>query len=349
MKVTIAAANDAFPAHHSASVVEFSDGTLYATWIRFVGSQLAGHDHAPSQIVSATSADGGRAWSAPRVLIEPQPGDVNVYNPSLLLLPNGELLFFSYRHLLLEWGKPFRTTSYLRRSTDNGKTFSAPVCLWENQPFGAANHRLLRLASGRLLLACGETLIWGGPEDNQKDTVWFSDDNGHTWTVSESRLYLPLRGTLEAQVAEAKDGSLVMTMRTQLGSVFLSRSLDAGLTWSKPQTTGLRSPESMPALARMPDGDLMLVWNDSEFDPKFDHRGRRSPLTIAVSRDSGRSWQRVMNIEDDPTWEFTNSSICFTREGKALVTYMASKMANPNPPGKLGRDAISLKAALVQV
>lgn len=349
-RIIIGPASEEFPGNHSASLVELGDGTLLIFWMRFIKSPLAGNDHAPNRIVSARSRDGGRTWDEPRIEAEPLPGDVNVYNPSILRLTSGEILFFYYRHLELEWQKPFKTSSYLRRSADNGLSFSEPVNMWEGQPFGCANSRMIRLSTGRLVLPVGQTLIWGGPKDNQKSTCFMSDDEGRTWRQSPSLLYLPLRGTLEAHVAEANDASLVMTMRTQIGSVFISRSTDFGESWSKPQTTGLKSPESMPCLSRIPStGDLLLVWNDSEFDPAFDHLGRRSPLTCAISRDSGRTWCRALDLETDPAIEFTNPSCCFTRDGKAIITYMSSPMQNPDPPGKLGRSRMSLKAVIMDV
>ena len=55
------------------------------------------------------------------------------------------------------------------------------------------------------------------------------------------------------------DGDLVMAMRTQLGSVYISRSNDRGESWSHPQVSGLSAPESMPSLTRMhTTGHLLL-------------------------------------------------------------------------------------------
>ena len=61
-KTTIAAASKDFPAHHSASVVELNDGTLYTAWIRFVGSKLAGQ--AGQAIAELTSGVGESAQAA---------------------------------------------------------------------------------------------------------------------------------------------------------------------------------------------------------------------------------------------------------------------------------------------
>ena len=348
--ITIGPASEEFPGNHSASMVELGDGRLLVVWMRFVRSALAGNDHAPNRIVSATSRDGGHTWDEPRVRVEPHAGDVNVYNPSLLRLPDGEILLFSYRHLKLEWGQPFSTSAYLRRSADDGLTFSEPATMWDDRPFGVPNSTLIRLRTGRLVMPLGETLIWGGPQDNQKSTCMYSDDDGHTWKTSSARMQLPMRGAMESHIAEAKDGSLVVSFRTQMGAVFLARSPDGGETWSKPQTSGLRSPESMCTLVRIPaTGDLLMIWNDSEYDPAFDHRGRRSPLSLALSADCGRTWRRAGTLADAYGWEFSNPAALFTRDGRAVITYFTSPMLNPDPPGKLGRTAMTLKAAILGV
>jgi sialidase-1 len=141
-----------------------------------------------------------------------------------------------------------------------------------------------------------------------------------------------------------------MVMRAQLGSVFQSISEDGGATWSKPQTTGLRAPESCPGLLRIPQtGDLALIWNDSPYDPKFDHYGVRSPLSVAVSKDDGRTWGRSKAIESDPDWEFTNPAAIVTREGRLIIVYEASKYESLTPPGKLGRSRMHLKLAIVEL
>jgi hypothetical protein len=93
----------------------------------------------------------------------------------------------------------------------------------------------------------------------------------------------------------------------------------------------------------------MVIWNHSTYDPKFDHYGRRYPLTVAISRDDGQSWEKIKNIETDPAWEFTNPTCYFTSQNKVIITYVASPMDDPNPPGRLGRSKMSLKAAMADV
>lgn len=64
------------------------------------------------------------------------------------------------------------------------------------------------------------------------------------WMHEEGNVWLPLRGAMEPSVAELPGGELVMSLRTQLGAVFMAHSSDGGDTWSLPQTSGLRAPDS---------------------------------------------------------------------------------------------------------
>ena len=153
---------------------------------------------------------------------------------------------------------------------------------------------------------------------------------------------------METTIAETHGGELVMSMRNQLGSVFLSRSQDQGETWSKPQTSGLMRPESMPRMKRIPTtGDLLLIWNHSEFDPGADHSGPRTPLSTAVSRDGGRTWGPIRDIEDDPHIWFSQPGASFTSDGRVIVTYNLSASPEtklPAPPGAGG-----MKAAMMRI
>lgn len=216
---------------------------------------------------------------------------------------------------------------------------------------------LVQLSTGRIILGatemsgdwCGVTAD-GQPADHCVSGCCYSDDNGDSWKVCSRWADLPQRGAMEPHIVELKDGRLLMYLRTQLGAVFQSDSLDGGETWSKPQTTALKAPESMPCLTKFPTtGDLLLIWNHGPFDGNFDHYGKRTPLTTAISKDEGRHWQNFKDIETDPVWEFTNPSCHFTSRGKVIITYVASKMDNPNPPGRLGRSIMPLKAVVADV
>ncbi|MCC7193382.1 MAG: exo-alpha-sialidase [Phycisphaeraceae bacterium] len=346
--ITIRKATAEFPRHSEATAVELTDGSLLLVWQEYTASNLAGHDNAPNQLSAILSRDGGLTWGDHRVLVETQPGNCNVYSPSLAKTAEGEILFTYFTYHVLEQGKTSPTTAYLSRSRDEGRTFSPPEVIWDHQPLTCCAGSLVVLDRGRLILPnmqkAGET--WT-PSEHMQAGSFVSDDAGRTWRQS-NWVKLPMRGCMEPHVAELRDGRLMMAMRTQLGSVFACSSADAGLTWSKPQTTGLHAPESCPDLVRIPStGDLVMVWNNSEYDPTFrSHYGKRSPLTVAVSRDQGRSWGEPKNIEVDPAWAYSNPDLQFFGDGQAILTYWSCPYRQD---WRMNVDLIDLKAAIFDV
>ena len=346
----IASASPEHPRNDSASVVALRDGRLFVVWMEFIQSEKAGHDEGENRIAGKLSHDGGKTWNDHRIVVEPRPGDVNVYNPGLLRLRNGEVLFSYFYYDELSWTMPLITTGMMHRSSDGSIVFGVPEPLWRRESRHNASSTLVQLDSGRIVCPIAHVPIWGGPKDNQNLSCAYSDDNGHTWQTSDSQIKLPLRGAMEGHIAETRDGRLLMAMRTQIGSVFFSESYDQGETWSLAQTSGLTSCESIPCLVNIPQtGDLLLIWNNSIYDPGFDHWGKRTPLTCVVSQDEGRTWTCRKHIEDDPAWEFSNPACTITESGKAIITYFTSEMENRDPPGRLGRTAMSLKAAIVDI
>ena len=137
-----------------------------------------------------------------------------------------------------------------------------------------------------------------------------------------------------------------MVMRNQLGSLFKSYSYDGGMSWTKPQTTGLSIPESCPYVTEIPGtGKHLVVWNHSEYDMHFfSHYGKRTPLTVALTADNGRTFTHLYDIESDPAWGFSNPGITWV--GRRC--YMAYWAVPYSPEGSLG-GLIDLKLAAFDV
>jgi len=348
---TVAEAPPELPRHGSATVVELRAGRLLLAWMESLGGDTIGHDHAPTQIATMISRDGGYSWTDRKIVLENHPGDINIHYPCYLRLRSGDILFFHQRLHQLAPGEPQRSSSFVCRSSDDGETFSPDESIDILRHTGVAANEPLQLSTGRIILPIQDVQgDWCGDSDHQLNGTCYSDDEGRTWTMCTNWVDLPLRGAMEPHIVERKDGSLLMYMRTQLGAVFQTGSEDGGASWSLPQTTGLRAPESMPCLVKIPStGDLLVIWNHSDFMPDYDHCGKRTPLTTAISRDEGRTWENFKNIETDPGYEFTNPSCFFTREGKVMIFYEASKMENPEPPGELGRSCMPMKEAIADV
>jgi sialidase-1 len=182
------------------------------------------------------------------------------------------------------------------------------------------------------------------PQKPRFATIFWSDDRGQSWRRSNLVLELPMRGAMEPTVAEKPSGGLLMVLRTQLGSIFVSES-DDGIRWSPPQTSGITTSESRSCIHRIPGtSEMVLIWNPARYQPALHHLGLRTPLAAAISSDNGKSWSRRKEIESDPNYEYTNMSMDFTSNGKMIVHYMASRML---PGGQFGRSAIDARVAVV--
>jgi len=317
--------------------MELADGRLLLVYMEFSGD---GSDFARTRLVAKESSDGGLSWNHHRVVTETTAGDMNVYSPNLIRAQDGGiLLMFMRQH------RSGSLTNHVWQSTDEGQTFMPFSEFVAKQNFSLCNATVKRLKSGRLLLPASPPAPGKSAETGPYvATVLMSDDDGLTWTVSQSRVQLPMRGAMEPHVEQTGDGRVLMVMRNQLGRLHLSESIDDGATWSEALPTELTSPESCPELTRIPGTDhLLMIWNNT-FDAKFrSHYGKRSPLTAAISKDHGKTWRHVRNIESDPTRAFSNPGCRFTRDGRAIINYWTCEYL----PDWRMQDVIDLRVAII--
>jgi len=131
---------------------------------------------------------------------------------------------------------------------------------------------------------------------------------------------------MEPTVVERKDSSLLVYLRSTVGYLFEAESRDRGETWSEPRQTKLTSPQAEPLLRRIPKtGDLLLVWCNT-LPYAMTHEGStsfhrpRNPLSCAISRDDGKTWENVKNIESRKGHDSAYPNVLFQGD-EALVTY----------------------------
>jgi Neuraminidase (sialidase) len=314
---------------------EGSFATLRSGRIIFCYSQFygGGQDYSPSAIAEIYSDDHGRTWSAPRIIV-PTGDNQNLMSVSLLRLASGKLALF-YLAKKTKW---LDSNPYVRISTDEAVTWGPAIRVEAARGyFELNNDRAVQLRSGRLILplslyrtkgTADEQASW----DSRAIILWYySDDEGATWTESDTWWASPQvthAGLQEPGVVELADGSLFSWSRTDLGSQFGFRSRDGGKTWSPPEATELKSPESPAGIKRVPGtSTLMAIYNDhSGRFPLPQPLNKRTPLVVAFSTDGGVTWPTRQAIEDDPTGWYCYTAIHFTDEG-VLLAYCAT-----NPP-----------------
>ena len=90
---------------------------------------------------------------------------------------------------------------------------------------------------------------------------------------------------------ESKDGSVHMFTRTKVGKIYRSDSYDGGKTWCTAYPTNLPNNNSGIDLDTDDSGRIFLVYNPVGIP------GIRTPLTLAVSLDDGKTFTKIKTFE----------------------------------------------------
>lgn len=288
------------------SIEQLGDGR----WLFLYANHEGRSDNDRSDIIALVlEADGtptGETWTA----VKAPPKGMNSMSPAVRRLPGGRLgMLFSYRESVQVASRRFTA------STDEGRTWSDPVLVAGETADGnyktGRHDSFLVHSSGRLLAPCHCSDDW---DKHHLDVrVSRSDDGGRSWTLSD-RIELPYvgwlgrekrgmeSGCIEPYAVERKDGSILMTIRTAMGTQFYSISNDAGATWSEPTSLEVTSPVAPAALLAVPDGtDRFLMTWTCNYEAKAGGCGRRKNISLALSEPGGTVWphhQRKTLIEE---------------------------------------------------
>ena len=328
IRTVVCRATDEYPRQTEAAILPFEDGRLLLAYSDFHARDW--RDEGTARISGKWSRDEGETWSESFVIQE-NIGKINCMQASFARLPSGRiLLLFSRKDR-----QPGSLHPMVKWSDDEAKTWSDPVQLTTEEAYWCGNNdRLVRLSTGRLLYPLGR-LVLG---ESSLITCLLSDDDGASWRLSKRPIEAPpKRGYSEPCVVERGDGVLLMHIRSDFGNQHAALSDDSGETWRmhknhKPDMCG--HPESGPNSAEAPcmmkrvpgSSDILMLWNNNRV---------RTPLTAAVSRDDGETWENLRNIEEMVGWPPVRThaypSLAFLN-GNAHVTYWEVPAFFPDKP-----------------
>ncbi len=262
-------------------------------------------------IVSRRSTDNGRTWSEPVTIAQGTGRKQGFGDAALVVCRNGDVVcvFVGGNGLFASTeGDPIK--SYVCRSTDGGQSWSEPeditAQLWGSQAvnstcrnyrasfFGSGNGlRLTRGAhAGRIMFAAAMCRNGNNTLDN---FVVYSDDNGHTWQVSD-RAY---SGGDEAKLMELVDGRVLISVR-QSGARGYNHSADGGKTWGTQGRWECMKTNAcngdMLRVAAIDRGDSLNILLHS-----VPNSMERRNVSIFVSYDEGDTWQDPVLLFDGPS------------------------------------------------
>jgi len=303
------------PRNSEGDFINLKDSRILFVYSHYYGD--SGSDHAPAYLAGRYSDDGGKTWTGTDEIILPNEGGMNVMSVSLLRLQNGDIALFYLRK-----NSTVDCIPMMRISKDEAKSWSEAIpCITDKEGYFVLNNdRVVQLEDGRLVLAVAMHEGPGMERNNQGDLYcYYSDDSGQTWTSSEKVPNTTDIITQEPGLIEMSDGRLMMFIRASGGYQQLSYSSDRGKTWSHIEQSNIPSPVSPATIERIPGtNDWLMVWNNNDGSiPEI--KGKRTPLTVAVSKDEGKTWDYIENIKDDPDGWYCYIAIHFVDDQNILL------------------------------
>ena len=150
------------------------------------------------------------------------------------------------------------------------------------------------------------------PTAGQSAEVWSGLAAEALWETDPETVF-KWDGVIQPTAWEDEAG-VHMLMRSTRGSVYRTDSVDLGRSWSMAYATALPNNNSGIDLVRTTGGMLALVYN-----PVTGNWGRRTPISLALSSDGGRSWENSLDFEAGEG-EFSYPAI-IEADGAIHVTY----------------------------
>jgi sialidase-1 len=273
------------------SVLAFAEGRKYQLNDPGFGKQ-------DIDLVMKRSTDGGRTWSAMKIVEDP--GERwSAANPAALVDRDTKRVWLFYLR-----GKPERNTYtarpgtddiqiFARTSDDNGATWSEPMDLtgvtrdlaapkWRTSVVGPGGG--IQRRNGQLAIPVWRFEPWGV-------FAALSDDHGRTWRRGE---LVPKVTGDECQLVELSDGKLLFDIRQHSGvHRWRATSSDGGKTWSEPiagePVSAVACAIERFTLKANGDDRDRLLWTG----PKGP---QRSNLVVRVSYDEGLTFKNERPI-----------------------------------------------------
>ena len=291
-------------------------------------------------LLTGYSSDGGRTWSRTAATFARCAGGTpanggdyeRASDPWVTFAPDGTAYQSSLSFSGVENQPGSSSAVLVSRSTDRGRTWSAPVTLIRDGPaaFNDKDAITADPTDARYVYATWDRLAGNrGPSYLARTT-----DFGATWEPAHA-IFDPgaANQTLNNQIVVLPDGTLVnfFTLFNPDPSLAIIRSADKGATWSAPiviaqaLSLGVKDPENgkdvrdsatLGSIAVSRQGMLVAVWQDSRFSG-----GVRDGIALSRSSDAGLTWSAPVRVNHEPGVPAFSPTVTVRDDGTIGVTY----------------------------
>lgn len=327
------AGDDGSAAFRIPGLVTTNKGTLLGVYDVRYNSSVDLQEHI--DIGLSRSTDGGKTWEKMRLPLsfgeyDGLPAAQNgVGDPSILVdtKTNTVWIVAAWTHGMgnqRAWwsshpGMDLNHTAQLvmAKSTDDGKTWSAPINVTEQVKL--PEWYFLLQGPGRGITMQDGTLVF--PIQYIDKTripnagIMYSKDRGSTWHIHNHAR----TNTTEAQVAEVEPGTLMLNMRDNRGgSRAVYTTTDLGKTWKEHESsrTALIEPVCMASLISVKAKDNALG-KDLLIFSNPNSTSERKDMTIKISTDGGKTWsaEHQLLLDEGYNWGYS----CLTMIDKETI------------------------------
>ncbi|MFA5143521.1 MAG: exo-alpha-sialidase [Candidatus Omnitrophota bacterium] len=281
------------PSSHASSIAELPNGDLYAVWHA---------SWAPKSVIwGSRRPAGGDKWTLPSI-INRTPGHGNK-NPVLYFGPDEKLWLF--------WGiekrwpfKIIEDTIWLKKSSDFGRTWDEAGAV-KVLPWFLGRTHPIKLQDGSILLPVYTDLC-------TSSAAVISRDCGLTW---KGPRYILFFFGIQPTIIQRPDLSLFALMRTGTWPRFAWQAVsrDGGRSWKEQRLSNVRNPGFSLEMIKLDSGNVVMAFNNARTD--------RDSLSIALSRDGGRTWPHVRMIECKAGHVYGYPSVIQDKHGLIHVVY----------------------------
>ena len=275
-----------------------------------------GDDFSDSKVIMKTTNDDGKSWTNFQTI---SPGKDHYATGAGIYDANNKRLVVQYQHYPLGSTKPVTETAYMQKmSSDDGRTWSAdtdissfinPGCN-DNRHDGDRN-KVYQSAGSKVQTPTGR-LVWPGKASGGPVCVWYSDDGGATYNVSNQIEGNEVSVTF---VSHQEPNELYMNGRGQQfpwGHTNRAeyRSHDGGATWSQATKSQLTNGDAGQVERSLRHIGAALFYAGPM-------KKKRSGMTVFCSRDGGKTWPSHTEVNGDSRGGY--SDIVETKTTKQLL------------------------------
>lgn len=289
------------PSCHASTIVSLGSGRFMSCWF---GGSAEGHSDV--DIWAALYNNG--IWET-AVKISEKEG-IPHWNPVLFANEDKIFLFYKEGEKICGW------RTMVRISCDGGKSFSSEKELVPGDISGGRGP----VKNKPILLSNGSIIAPSSHESADGEWKVFTDlspDGGTTWERSD---YIKAgdANLIQPSLWESSEGHVHMLIRSDKGYIYRADSADSGNSWSEAYPTDIPNNNSGLDLIRVPTGELYLLCN-----PVNKNWGKRTPLTVFVSRDNGVSFTELFVLEKEDG-EYSYPSVIYS-ESALYAVYTSNR------------------------